>query len=241
MIRLTPIVALDIADLTQVTTLLDQLSVEPRPIFKIGMELFYHYGPDVVKQVQRAGFDVFLDLKLHDIPNTVERAMTVIGALGVKLTTIHAAGGLEMLAAGKRGLETGARQAGVEPAKLLAITQLTSIDDRILHEQQHISISLNESVQRYAKLSEEAELAGVVCSAREVTLIRQVVEPSFLCITPGIRPLTAQQDDQKRVVTPTKAQQLGSNGIVVGRPITRVNDPKKVYYQIAAEFMEEQK
>lgn len=241
MIRMTPIVALDVADLGQVTVLLEQLSVEPRPTIKVGMELFYHFGPAIVKQIQQAGFSVFLDLKLHDIPNTVARTMKVIGELGVQLTTIHAAGGAAMLEAGQRGLISGARSAGIEPAKLLAVTQLTSIDEYVLHEQQHVNISLSESVQSYARLSEAAGLPGVICSAQEIELIRAVVGPSFLCITPGIRPTDAQQDDQKRIVTPTQARQLGSNGIVVGRPITQSLDPRKAYQQIATEFMEESK
>lgn len=239
MTRLTPIVALDVADLAQAESLLAQLAVTPRPIIKIGMELFYHFGPAIVAQVKQAGFEVFLDLKLHDIPNTVERAMTVIGALGVQLTTIHAAGGLEMLVAGKRGLMRGAKKIGVKPAKLLAITQLTSINEQILHEQQHVALSLGESVQQYAQLSQAAGLAGVVCSAQEVKLIRAVTDTSFLCITPGIRPRSAKQDDQKRVVTPTQARQLGSSGIVIGRPITQAQKPQQAYQQIAAEFMEE--
>ncbi|WP_137596819.1 orotidine-5'-phosphate decarboxylase [Paucilactobacillus kaifaensis] len=239
MIKLAPIVAIDVADLTQVTILLKELSVAPRPIIKIGMELFYHFGPALVRQVQQAGFAVFLDLKLHDIPNTVERAMKVIGALGVQFTTIHAAGGLEMLTAGKRGLIAGAQSVGAAPARLLAITQLTSIDEQILHEQQHVSLSLGESVQEYARLSQSAGLAGVVCSAQEVSLIRPVVDASFLCITPGIRPLNAKQDDQKRVVTPAQARQLSTNGIVVGRPITQAKNAQRAYQQIAAEFMEE--
>lgn len=239
MIRLTPIVALDVADLTQVASLLEQLSVAPRPIIKIGMELFYHFGPTIVKQVQQAGFEVFLDLKLHDIPNTVERSMAVIGALGVQLTTIHAAGGLEMLAAGKRGLIRGAKSVGATPAQLLAITQLTSINEQILREQQHVSLSLGESVQEYAQLSQLAGLAGVVCSAQEVALIRAAVGTPFLCITPGIRPHNFEHNDQKRVVTPAQARQLGSSGIVVGRPITQATNPRKAYQQIATEFMEE--
>lgn len=239
MIKYAPIVALDVANIDQVIDILEKLQVEPRPIIKIGMELFYHFGPDIVTQVQQLGFDVFLDLKLHDIPNTVERAARVIGQLGVKMTTIHAAGGAEMLAAGKRGLLQGAQEIGTKPAKLLAITQLTSIDEQILHTQQHVAISLKESVQNYAQLAQKTGLDGVICSALEVPFIREVVSEKFLCITPGIRPQQAKQDDQKRVVTPTEAAQLGSNGIVVGRPITQSDNPQIAYRQISNEFKEE--
>lgn len=239
MIKYSPIVALDVANLDQVNTILKQLDVNPRPMVKIGMEVFYHFGPRIVKHVQAMGFTVFLDLKLHDIPNTVERAARVIGALGVEMTTIHAAGGSEMLAASKRGLMQGAQEIGKAPAKLLAITQLTSIDDQILHNQQYVAISLQKSVQNYAKLAESTGLDGVICSALEVPVIREVVNPDFLCITPGIRPNSAQNGDQKRVVTPNQATKLGSNGIVVGRPITQSVDPKLAYKQIAEEFKEE--
>lgn len=236
--RYAPMVAIDVATKEEAIGLFDQLmGVNPKPIVKIGMELYYGLGQAIVKEAQKRGFKIFLDLKLYDIPNTVNRAMAAIGRLGIAFTTIHAAGGSEMLTAGLRGLEEGAVQAGVQPAKLLAITQLTSIDTQILHEQQHVDLSLIESVQNYAQLAEQVGLAGVVCSAQELPAIRQVTRPDFLCITPGIRPSLQVHDDQKRVVTPRQAHQLGSNGIVVGRPITQSPDPVAAYESIQQAFL----
>lgn len=237
--RFEPIVAIDVATKEEATALLDKLAVDPqtRPIVKIGMELYYGYGPEIVREAQSRGFAVFLDLKLHDIPNTVKRAMVAVGKLGVAFTTIQAAGGSEMLKAGLAGLQEGAAQAGVKAPNLLAITQLTSIDEDILHHEQHVDLSLIESVQNYAQLAEKCGLAGVICSAKEVTAIRQVVSDDFLCITPGIRPNKNVHDDQKRVVTPAEAHDLGSNSIVVGRPITRAADPVAAYQQIRDQFL----
>lgn len=236
--RLTPFVALDVATQAEAIALLDQLTVTPKPFIKVGMELFYHFGPAIVTTVQERGFDVFLDLKLYDIPNTVKRAMTAIGKLGVAFTTIHAAGGSEMLKAGREGLIAGAQAAGLPAPKLLAITQLTSIDETILHNEQHVSLSLIESVKQYAQLADQCGLDGVICSAQELPAIRTVVGDDFWCITPGIRPEIKHDDDQKRVVTPAQARSLGSNGIVVGRPITQSADPAAAYQAIQHAFME---
>lgn len=236
--RLPPFVALDVATKEDAVALLDQLTVTPKPFIKVGMELFYHFGPEIVKTVQDRGFDVFLDLKLYDIPNTVKRAMNAIGRLGVAFTTIHAAGGSEMLKAGKAGLDAGAQAAGLPAPKLLAITQLTSIDETILRDEQHVALSLIESVQNYAQLANQCGLDGVICSAQELPAIRQVVGDDFWCITPGIRPEINHDDDQKRVVTPAQARELGSNGIVVGRPITQNADPAAAYQAIQRAFME---
>ena len=225
--RFEPMVAIDVATKQEALSLFDHLAndTDHAPIVKIGMELYYAFGPGIVKQAEGRGLRVFLDLKCYDIPNTVKRAMTVIGKLGVSFTTTHAAGGTEMLKAAKEGLEAGAREAGMETPKLLAITQLTSIDDHILHDEQHINLTLKESVQNYARLAEEAGLDGVVCSAQEVQLIREVTGPDFLCVTPGIRPNLDVKDDQKRVMTPSQAREVGSNAIVVGRPITQADNP----------------
>ena len=238
--RYSPMVAIDVATEDEALTLFNRLTVAPRPILKIGMELYYHLGPAIVKAAQRRGFKVFLDLKLHDIPNTVKRAMYVLGQLGVDFTTIHVAGGSEMVAAGAAGLRAGAAAAGLPTPQLLAITQLTSIDERVLHEEQHVNLSLVESVQSYARLAERARAAGVVCSAQEVQAIRQVTGPDFLCVTPGIRPAGFAKGDQKRVVTPRQAHELGSNAIVVGRPITQQADPVAAYQTIEQEFLAEE-
>lgn len=240
--RYEPIVAIDVASEKEALALMDTLkdsgeANHDMPILKIGMELYYGVGQEMVKQAQARGFRIFLDLKLYDIPNTVRRAMAAIGRLGVDFTTIHGAGGSEMLKAGLEGLQQGAQEAHVEPAQLLAITQLTSIDEQILHEQQHVDLSLIESVQNYARLADECGLAGVVCSAQEISAIREVTRDDFLCVTPGIRPAHYQKDDQKRIVTPFQAHQLGSNAIVVGRPITQSADPVAAYQTIRSEFI----
>lgn len=237
--RFQPIVALDVPTKRLSLKLLDQFEVEPKPIIKIGMQLFYEEGPDIIWETQRRGFDIFLDLKLHDIPNTVEKGMQSIGHFGVQFTTIHAAGGSEMMAAGLRGLQAGAAEAEVEAPKLLAITQLTSTDEHSMQTEQHVNLSIQESVQSYAKLAQQAGVDGVVCSAQELAVIRPVVSDDFLCITPGIRPNLNVKDDQKRTVTPAQARQLGSNGIVVGRPITQSNHPQDAYLEITKEFLED--
>lgn len=237
--RFEPIVAIDVATKEEALKLFDELAADKsqQPIVKIGMELYYSFGPEIVREAKTRGFKVFLDLKLHDIPNTVKRAMVAVGKQGVEFTTIQAAGGSEMLKAGLEGLKEGAQQAGVAAPKLLAITQLTSIDENILHNEQHVNLSLKQSVQSYAHMAEECGLAGVICSAQEVSVIREVTGPDFLCITPGIRPNLNVHDDQKRVVTPEQARELGSNGIVVGRPITRSADPVAAYQQIRDQFL----
>ena len=238
--RFEPMVAIDVDTKQAALKLFDELAndTDHTPIVKIGMELYYAFGPGIVREAKQRGFKIFLDLKLYDIPNTVKRAMTAIGKMGVSFVTTHAAGGSEMLQAAKAGLAEGAKAAGYPMPKLLAITELTSIDDRILHEEQHVDFSLIEAVQNYAQLSEKNGLDGVVCSAQEVKAIRKVTGPDFLCVTPGIRPNLLVHDDQKRVVTPQQARELGSNGIVVGRPITLAEDPISAYKAIRHAFME---
>lgn len=237
--RFEPIVAVDVQDKREAIQLFDKLSndTDYMPIVKIGMELFYAFGPGIVKQAKERGFKVFLDLKSDDIPNTVERAMAQLGRLGVSFVTVHAAGGSEMMKAGLRGLQQGAMEARNSVPKMLAITQLTSIDENILHEEQRIPGTVMESVQNYARLAEQSGLAGVVCSAKEIKTIREVTRPDFLCITPGIRLDLNNRDDQKRVVTPAQAAELGSNGIVVGRPITQSKNPVAAYKQIRHDFL----
>ena len=229
--RFEPIVAIDVPDKREAVQLFDRLSndTDHMPIIKIGMELFYAFGPGIIKQAKERGFRIFLDLKAHDIPNTVERAMAQVGRLGVAFVTVHAAGGSEMMKAGLRGLKQGAAEARNSVPKMLAITQLTSIDEEILHNEQKINGTVMESVQNYARLADESGLAGVV---------REVTNPDFLCITPGIRPDLNTHDDQKRVVTPKQAAEMGSNGIVVGRPITQSDDPVAAYKKIRHEFLE---
>jgi len=230
------IIALDFPTSDQALTFLDQFPQTTPVTVKIGMELFYAAGPAIVKAIQARGHAVFLDLKLHDIPNTVESAMRVIGRLGVRYTTVHAAGGHIMLAAAKRGLVAGATAASLPAPKLLAITQLTSTDQAMLNTDQQIPGSVQASVVHYAQLAQASDCDGVICSAQEVAAIHQAVGADFLGITPGIRPLSAATDDQQRVMTPTAAAQAGSNGLVVGRPITQANDPVAAYTEIVKEW-----
>lgn len=240
--RFEPMVAVDVETKQEALRLFDKLSsdTDHQPIVKIGMELYYAFGPGIVREAKGRGLTVFLDLKLYDIPNTVERTMRVLGALGANFVTTHAAGGTEMMKAAKRGLLAGAAAAGRRQPKLLAVTKLTSIDEQILHDEQKVAGTLIEAVQNAAHLTEAAGLDGVICSAQEVEAIRQVTGPDFLCVTPGIRLNLDNKDDQKRVVTPAQARELGSNAIVVGRPITLAKDPMKAYNKIRQDFMGEQ-
>lgn len=234
-----PIIALDYPTLTDATALLARFTSSTPLVVKIGMELYYGNGPAALAQLQAAHpVQIFLDLKLHDIPHTVERAAFQLGRLGVQLTTAHAAGGLAMLQAANRGLAAGAAEAGLPAPKLLAITQLTSTSQSMLNTQLQISGSVAASVQHLAAIAQAAGCAGVVASAREVPLIRAVTKPEFLIVTPGIRP-TPVADDQVRVTTPAQAKALGANAIVVGRPITQVADPVAAYDEICRAWLGE--
>lgn len=222
-----PIIALDFASKEQVEELLSQFS---EPLFvKVGMELYFQEGPDLIRYIKSQGHDIFLDLKLHDIPNTVESAMRGLAKLGVDMVNVHAAGGLEMMKAAKRGLAGSS-------TKLIAVTQLTSTSEEEMHEDQLVYVSLEESVLHYAKRALQAELDGVVCSVLETEAITKVCGPDFLLVTPGIRPASVSADDQKRVATPAEARIKGSTHIVVGRAITKSENPAKSYGQIAAEW-----
>ncbi|MDT2783358.1 orotidine-5'-phosphate decarboxylase [Enterococcus asini] len=230
-----PIIALDFPDLEEVKKFLKSFPEEESLFVKVGMELFYSEGPEVVRFLKAQGHDVFLDLKLHDIPNTVASAMKRIAALGVTITNVHAAGGVEMMTAAKEGLVAGTPD-GQKVAKLIAVTQLTSTSETQMQTDQLISVSLTESVAHYAKCAEKAGLDGVVCSAQEVALIKKATNPAFICLTPGIRPKQAAVGDQKRVMTPGDARKIGSDYIVVGRPITQAENPYQAYQAIKEEW-----
>lgn len=222
-----PIIALDFASKKQVEEFLSQFS---EPLFvKVGMELYFQEGPELLRYIKSLGHEIFLDLKLHDIPNTVESAMRGLAKLGVDMVNVHAAGGLEMMKAAKRGL------AGSD-TKLIAVTQLTSTSEEDMHEDQLVYVSLEESVLHYAKRAMQAGLDGVVCSVLEAESIGEVCGHEFLRVTPGIRPEAVSKDDQKRVATPAQARAQGSTHIVVGRAITNAGDPLESYKQIAAEW-----
>ena len=228
-----PVIALDFPSFDAVKKFLAQFPAEESLYLKVGMELYYATGPEIVSYLKDLGHSVFLDLKLHDIPNTVKSAMKVLSHLGVDMTNVHAAGGVEMMKAAREGL-------GKE-AKLIAVTQLTSTSEEQMRDFQNIQTSLQESVIHYAKKTAEAGLDGVVCSAQEVKLIKEATSPEFICLTPGIRPAGAAVGDQKRVMTPADAYQIGSDYIVVGRPITQATDPVVAYHAIKDEWNQDWK
>ena len=223
-----PVIALDFPSFDAVKKFLAQFPAEESLYLKVGMELYYATGPEIVSYLKDLGHSVFLDLKLHDIPNTVKSAMKVLSHLGVDMTNVHAAGGVEMMKAAREGL-------GKE-AKLIAVTQLTSTSEEQMRDFQNIQTSLQESVIHYAKKTAEAGLDGVVCSAQEVKLIKEATSKDFICLTPGIRPAGAAVGDQKRVMTPADAYHIGSDYIVVGRPITQATDPVAAYHAIKDEW-----
>lgn len=230
-----PIIALDLPSKEAIENFLASFPAEEKLFVKVGMELFYQEGPEIVRWLKSQGHDIFLDLKLHDIPNTVERAMTRLASLGIAITNVHAAGGIEMMAAAKRGLQAGTPE-NAKPAQLIAVSQLTSTGEEQMRKEQLIAASLEESVLHYARCAKEAGLDGVVCSALEAKKIHEATSDQFICLTPGIRPEGFAVGDQKRVVTPKKAAQLGASVIVVGRPITGAEDPYKVYTKIKQEW-----
>lgn len=223
-----PIIALDFPDASTTRLFLAKFGPDAHLFVKIGMELFYNAGPDIVREVRAAGHDVFLDLKLHDIPHTVEMGMRSIARLGVAMTTTHISGGSEMLQAARAGLDAGNNARPL----LLGITQLTSTSETQMHSEQHIAGSLAADVVHRAQLAAAAGCDGVVCSALEATDILTATDKEFLRITPGIRPANAATGDQVRVVTPAQARKLHSSGIVVGRPITQASDPVAAYTAI---------
>lgn len=221
------IIALDFANKQEVTDFLSNFENEELFV-KVGMELYYQEGPEIVRYIKGLGHKIFLDLKLHDIPNTVESAMRGLAKLGVDMTNVHAAGGIEMMEAAKRGLGDG--------PQLIAVTQLTSTSEEQMHHDQLIPVSLNESVVHYAQCAQKAGLEGVVCSPLESRMIKDATGDDFITVTPGVRPSTSDAGDQKRVMTPSQAFKNGSSYIVVGRPITRAANPKLAYDEIAEDF-----
>ncbi|MFQ8324802.1 orotidine-5'-phosphate decarboxylase [Streptococcus pyogenes] len=223
-----PIIALDFSSFEETKAFLDLFPAEEKLYVKIGMELYYAQGPDIVRSIKSLGHNVFLDLKLHDIPNTVRAAMAVLKELDIDMATVHAAGGVEMLKAAREGLGQG--------PTLIAVTQLTSTSEDQMRGDQNIQTSLLESVLHYSKGAAKAQLDGVVCSAQEVEAIKAVTPTGFTYLTPGIRPKGSNIGDQKRVMTPNQARRIGSDYIVVGRPITQAKDPVAAYQAIKAEW-----
>ncbi|HOE60639.1 MAG TPA: orotidine-5'-phosphate decarboxylase [Kiritimatiellia bacterium] len=224
------IVALDVASTAEVARTVDLLG-DAVSFYKIGLELFSAEGPEVVRAVRKRGKRVFLDLKLHDIPRTVERAVRAGAALGVELMTLHAAGGRAMIRAAKEG----ARSAGADAPRLLAVTMLTSLDQADLADF-GVARSMAEQVEALGRLACESGADGIVCSPQEVARMRTVLGADALVVTPGVRPAGAEIGDQKRVATPAAAVRNGSTHLVVGRPILEASDPCAAARAIVAEM-----
>ena len=205
---------------------------EEKPFVKIGMELFYGAGPEIVREIKTRGHRIFLDLKLHDIPNTVKKAMSVLSGLDVDICNLHAAGGKDMMKAAVEGLTRGD---GTRPL-LIAVTQLTSIDQTRLENELLINRPIDEVVMQYALNAKQAGLDGVVCSPLEAGKVHETCGEGFLTVTPGIRFADGNVGDQQRVTTPAKAKELGSDLIVVGRPITAAEDPVAAYRRCLEDF-----
>ncbi|BDR57345.1 orotidine-5'-phosphate decarboxylase [Xylocopilactobacillus apis] len=231
------IIALDFVSAEKVYEFLEPFSKERDLWVKVGMELFYGEGPALITNLRKRGLHVFLDLKLYDIPHTVNQAMKQIGRLGVEMTTVTGLGGAQMIQAAKDGLLSGASEAGIVTPKLLAITQLTSMTEVAMHETlQNDQYTMVQSVDHLAQLAANNGADGVISSALEAKSIHERTSREFLTINPGIRLESDAKDDQARVVTPAKAAELGSNGIVVGRSITQASDPLRAYKQVKLEF-----
>lgn len=228
------IIACDFASAEQTMAFLDKFEGEERkPFLKIGMELYYAEGNAIVKEIKRRGHKIFLDLKLHDIPNTVRKAMKVLSALDVDMVNVHAAGTVEMMRAAKEGLT---REDGTRPL-LIAVTQLTSTSEQTMQEELLINATIGDTIIKYAQNAKAAGLDGVVCSPLESSIVKEACGNEFMTITPGIRFAESAADDQVRITSPARARQLGSDYIVVGRPITAAEDPVAAYRKCVNEFL----
>ena len=216
------IIACDFAGRQQTLDFLDAFEGRRKPFLKIGMELYYAEGPDIVR-----------DLKLHDIPNTVKKAMRVLSALDVDMCNVHAAGTVEMMRAALEGLT---REDGTRPL-LIAVTQLTSTSEERMQQELLIGAGMGETIVKYAQNAREAGLDGVVCSPLEAAMVKDACGPQFLAVTPGIRFADASKDDQVRITTPARAREIGSDYIVVGRPVTAAPDPVAAYEKCLKEFL----
>lgn len=228
------IIACDFASAEDTYRFLDKFQ-DVKPFVKIGMELFYAEGPQIVRELKKRGHKIFLDLKLHDIPNTVKKSMAVLSRLDVDMCNLHAAGTIEMMRAALEGLT---RSDGTRPI-LLAVTQLTSTSEERMHDDLLIPGKIGDVVVHYAKNAQTAGLDGVVCSPLEAGMVKAACGKEFFTITPGVRFADGQVGDQVRITTPAKAREIGSDFIVVGRPITAAEDPVAAYKRCLAEFNQE--
>ena len=228
------IIACDFSSKEQTLAFLDRFTGR-KPFVKIGMELYYAEGPEIVREIKRRGHRIFLDLKLHDIPNTVRKAMHVLSRLDVDMTNVHAAGTVDMMRAAVEGLT---REDGTRPL-LIAVTQLTSTSEERMQRELLIGASINDTIAKYAENAKEAGLDGVVCSPLEAQLVKEYCGAEFMTVTPGIRFADASKDDQVRITTPARAREIGSDYIVVGRPVTAADDPVAAYERCCKEFLNE--
>ncbi len=226
------IIACDFSSKEEVFKFLDKFT-DKKPFVKIGMELFYAEGPEIVREIKARGHKIFLDLKLHDIPNTVKKSMAVLSRLDVDMTNLHAAGTISMMEAALEGLT---RPDGTRPL-LIAVTQLTSTDQERMENDLLIKEPIDKVVMHYAQNAEKAGLDGVVCSPLEAEKVHKTCGDKFLTVTPGVRFADGDIGDQKRVMTPAEAKKIGSDYIVVGRPITAAEDPVAAYERCVAEFV----
>ena len=222
------IIACDFKDKADTLAFLDKFQ-EEKPFVKIGMELFYGEGPDIVRAIKDRGHKIFLDLKLHDIPNTVNKAMKNLARLGVDMTNVHAAGTIDMMRAAQEGL-------GAD-ALLIAVTQLTSTTEERMQRELLINAPIADTVAHYARNAKEAGLRGVVCSPLEASLVKDACGRDFITVTPGIRFADGDVGDQKRIMTPALARETGTEFIVVGRPITQATDAVAAYRRVCKDFL----
>lgn len=227
------IIACDFPSAEKTFEFLDKFT-DTKPFVKIGMELFYGAGPDIVREIKKRGHKIFLDLKLHDIPNTVKKAMAVLSSLDVDICNLHASGTCRMMEAAIEGLT---REDGTRPL-LIAVTQLTSTDQETMENDLLIKEPIDKVVMHYAMNAKKAGLDGVVCSPLEAGKVHEVCGKDFLTVTPGVRFADGDIGDQKRVMTPAEAKKIGSDYIVVGRPITAAEDPVAAYERCVTEFVD---
>lgn len=228
------IIACDFSSAEETYKFLDKFTGK-KPFVKIGMELFYAEGPEIVRQLKKRGHQIFLDLKLHDIPNTVKKSMAVLSRLDVDMCNLHAAGTIEMMRAALEGLT---RADGTRPL-LIAVTQLTSTSEERMHKDLLIEGNINDVVVHYAKNAKEAGLDGVVCSPLEAGIVKEACGKAFITVTPGIRFADGAVGDQVRITTPKRAKEIGTDYIVVGRPITAAENPVEAYERCLKEFVNE--
>ena len=227
------IIACDFENKESLNSFFKKFSDEQSLFLKIGMELYYSEGPDIVRELKEYGHKIFLDLKLHDIPNTVYRTMKVLSKMNIDMCNVHAAGGIDMMRSAKEGLMENAKNNPL----LIAVTQLTSMSQEQMTKDILINEKIEKVISHYAQNAKEAGLSGVVCSAQEAEIIHDVCGKEFITVTPGIRFNDKNEDDQVRVLTPMQARNKGADYIVVGRPITKAEDPRHIYERCVSEFV----